>query len=149
MDWEASARQALHDFARAFEQRDLDALGRMFVHDDGLLFYGTHDKLHFTSWPDLEDSFMKQFQFLSDLKCAITSDIHVRLSARGAVACAATPGFSVRAMMGDVPFDLPAVRLTCTMERTEDRWQFVQMHLSVSDRPFVESTKHVINSYFK
>lgn len=149
MDIEASVRQVLIDFASALESRDLDAIGRVFVQDGALLFYGTHDKLHFTSWPALEGSFLAQFKALSGIKCAISGDIHVQTFAGGLVACAATAGFGMRAMMGDVPIDLPALRLTAVMERREGRFQVVQMHISASDRPFVESVKHVIARYFE
>jgi ketosteroid isomerase-like protein len=148
MAMEDSVRQMLMDFASAFEQGDLNTLSRMFAHDDALQFYGTHDKLHFTHWPDVEDSFRKQSTVLKDVECRITGDIHVRLLAGGAVACAGTAGFAIHGVMGDVRFDAPALRLTCTMERHDDRWQFVQMHLSVSDRQFVESVQNVIAEHF-
>jgi ketosteroid isomerase-like protein len=149
---ESSVRQTLTDFVRAFEQGDIDALSDTFVHDDALLFFGTHDKLHFTRWSDVEGSFRKQFTVLKDIECRITEDVHVRLLAGGAAACAGTAGFAVRAVMGDVRFDMPALRLTCTLERQperhEDRWRIVQLHLSASDTQFLERVNHVIVKYF-
>ncbi|WP_437669402.1 nuclear transport factor 2 family protein [Sorangium sp. So ce131] len=134
----------LIDFARAFAQGDLDALGGMFVHDDALIFYGTHDKLHFTRWADVERSFRRQSEVLKALECRITGDIHVRLLAGGAAACAGTAGFGIHTEMAGVRFDLPALRLTCTVERHESRWRFVQIHLSVSDNPFLARVGHVL-----
>ncbi len=141
---EDSARQMLVNFARAFERGDLDALRRMFANDDALLFYGTHDKLHFTRWPALESSLRLQVGVMRDMECKITGDIHVRLLAGGAAACAGTAGFAMRGAMGDVRFDLPALRLTVTMERHEAGWRFVQMHLSASDRPFLDRVDHIL-----
>lgn len=140
---EDSVRQTLLEFTRAFERGDVDALGGMFVHDDALIFYGTHDRLHFTRWTEVERSFRQQREFLKELSCRITGDIHVRLLAGGAAACAGTAGFAVHAMMGGAPFDLPALRLTCTLERHGARWRFVQIHLSASDRPFLDRVSHV------
>ncbi|WP_159397450.1 nuclear transport factor 2 family protein [Sorangium cellulosum] len=143
---EDSVRQMLVEFARAFERGDVGALGGMFFHDDALIFYGTHDKLHFTRWTDVERSFQRQSEFLKDLQCRITGDIHVRLLAGGAAACAGTAGFGIHATMGGVRFDLPALRMTCTVERHGAEWRFVQMHLSVSDRPFLDRVGHVLES---
>ncbi|WP_437910564.1 nuclear transport factor 2 family protein [Sorangium sp. So ce327] len=143
---EDSVRQMLVEFARAFERGDVDALCDMFVRDDALIFYGTHDKLHFTRWAEIEASFRRQSEILKDLVCRITGDVQVRLLAGGAAACAGTAGFGIHATMGGVRFDLPALRLTCTVERHGDHWRFVQLHLSVSDRPFLDSVGHVLES---
>ncbi|MDC0682761.1 nuclear transport factor 2 family protein [Sorangium atrum] len=143
---EDSVRQMLVEFARAFERGDVDALCDMFVRDDALIFYGTHDKLHFTRWAEVEASFRRQSEILKDLVCRITGDVQVRLLAGGAAACAGTAGFGIHATMGGVRFDLPALRLTCTVERHGDHWRFVQLHLSVSDRPFLDSVGHVLES---
>ena len=48
--------------------------------------------------------------------------------------------------MGGVRFDLPALRMTCTVERHGGHWRFVQLHLSASDRPFLDSVGHVLES---
>lgn len=148
MSTESSVRQTLLSFAQAFEQGDLDALSRTFVHDEALLFVGTHDKLHYTRWSDVEDSFRKQFVVLKDIQCRITGKIEVRLLAGGAAACAGTTGFGIHAMMGDVRVDMPALRLTCTLERQDDRWRFVQFHLSASDTQFLAKVSHVIGGSF-
>ncbi|MGK4005262.1 nuclear transport factor 2 family protein [Sorangium sp. So ce1036] len=131
-------------FTRAFERGDVAALSGMFAHDDALIFYGTHDRLHFTRWTDVERSFRMQSELLKDLVCEITGDIQVRLLAGGAAACAGTAGFGIHATMGGVRFELPALRMSCTVERDGATWRFVQLHLSASDRPFLDRVGHVL-----
>src|SRR5690349_1069742 len=110
MKAEDSVRDTIRAFTRALERRDMDTISRIFANDGVLVYYGTHNKLHVTTWPEVEASFQQQFSVLEDLSCTVADDIHVRLLSGGTAACAATAGFSLSGRLGGYPFDTSGSR---------------------------------------
>lgn len=134
MDGEAQVRRVVDRFLRVFEERDLAALGELFARDEALVFYGTQVNLHFVGWDAFQDSFRRQFTTLTDIRIELDPGaLEVRMLAGGRAACAATAALHWKGVRGDRALDIPNIRATWTLERTDERWVIVQMHWSLAD----------------
>jgi uncharacterized protein (TIGR02246 family) len=131
---ENEIREMVTRFLRAFERRDLAAASELFARDDAFLFYGTQVNLHFTGWPGFEASLRRQFETLEDVRLDLDpGTLVIRVLAGGSAACVGAQSLGFKATIGGRVIDTLNIRITCTLERRDDRWVFVQMHWSLPD----------------
>jgi ketosteroid isomerase-like protein len=134
MGAEQEITDLLKTFAETFSRRDVDAVGQTFARDDTLLFYGTHENIHFVGWTGVEASLRKQCELMDSIKVEIdTSTMMLHMLPGGQAACVAIPAMSFWGKNKHHQLGASNIRMTCVVERREGQWVFVQMHWSLPD----------------
>jgi ketosteroid isomerase-like protein len=122
---EHEVRVAIARFTDAVQQRDINALGEVIAHEDGIVFYGSQAGDKQVGWEAVRRSFEEQFAEVSDIKSEVLD------STISVIGDAAWAAYDLRySEAGGAVAGSFESRWTCVLRRYPDSWKFVHMHHS-------------------
>jgi ketosteroid isomerase-like protein len=125
MGEEQAVRDAIDRFRNAVENRDIEALGKAVMQDEGILFYGSQAGDRKKGWKAVRASFVEQFAEADRIESEVLSS---QVSVVGDLAWAAYD-LRYRETGGPRAASFES-RWTAVLRRTPDGWKFVHMHHS-------------------
>ncbi|MFP2897737.1 nuclear transport factor 2 family protein [Corallococcus sp. 4LFB] len=131
-EWRTELSRRFTAFVEAYERGSVEALSRLFWHDDDIVVVGTHSNLHFIGWQQVEHSFRTQFGSLRDLRVTLRSEqLWHGGAAPSTMACLTVSAMDVSFVGGSGPVTFEGIRVACAFERRGTEWRMVQMHWSL------------------
>ena len=119
--------QAVIDaFKDGVENRDIEMVGSVIVHDPNIVFYGSQAGDKRVGWDDIITSFQEQFEDTDDIQCEVLDST---ISIVGDVAWAAYDlRYREEGASELITFES---RWSCVLRREPDGWKMVHMHHSL------------------
>lgn len=124
----AAVKSVLNDYVKSIENEDIGLYSKIFIHDPGMVNFGTGNKEKITGWDNLKKAIEDQNAALSGTKIT-QSDVNVNLSPDGQIAWA-TSLWNLSTKMDTTSVELP-VRCSWILEKTGGEWKFIHFHKSV------------------
>lgn len=121
-------KEILDSYILSIENEDIELYGKIFVHDPGMVNFGTGAKERIVGWDALKLVIEDQNAALSETKIT-QSDITINVSADGQFAWA-TSLWEFKATMEAQVMQLP-VRCSWILEKQGNDWKIIHFHKSV------------------
>ena len=124
----AAVKAVLDGYVASIEDEDMELYAKNVAHDPEMVNYGGFGG-PIIGWDALKQVIENQNASLSETKIKV-NDMAIHVSENGKLAWA-TCLWSLKAMMGENPIDLP-VRCTWILEKRDGKWIIVHFHKSMA-----------------
>lgn len=124
-----AVKEVIDAFYEARKTKDLDRLSTIIAHDADCIHFGTDADERWVGWENLKKDTLAQFKAQKNLKVSYR-DLRIHISDAGDTAWFSQIVDLEGKSKGGM-FDLTGARFTGVLIRRDEKWLFVQTHLSL------------------
>lgn len=128
-DEKAEVEAAIERFFQAMDAQDMETMSALIAHDAEMVHFGTDAAERWMGWAALKEATEEQFEALESYSTSVRDQV-IKVGPSGRVAWFSQV-IDARVETEHGTYRMDDARLTGVFEKRDERWVFVQSHLSI------------------